>query len=164
VFKEHVAVSDLGSHCGHQGQIRLFNSDTGAVDFTLNPFQVQHSILFGSLHIQNPCFYTVSGDYMYACNGPVINKYHISQKKQASLCFEGHTDSILSLVVGGSFLFTSSRDNTIKKWDIYTGANLATISGHFNLVNCLQVSDNFLYSGSSDCIIKKWTFDLELSK
>jgi WD40 repeat protein len=116
VLKEHVAV-------GYQGQISLFKSDTGAVAFTLNPFQVQQAILFGSQSIQNACFYTVSGDYMYACHGPIINKYHINQKKHI-LCFEGHTDSILSLVVGGSFLFTRSRDNTIKKWDINSGANL----------------------------------------
>ena len=152
VFKEHVAVA-------YQNQITLFKNDTGAVAFTLTPFQAQQAILFGSLSVQNACYFTVSGDYMYACQGSIINKYHINQKKHI-ICFEGHTDSILSLVVSGSFLF----DNTIKKWEVTYGANLATISGHLNPVNCLQVSDNYIYSGSSDCLIKKWTLDLELVK
>jgi len=76
VFKEQVAV-------GYQGQISLFKSDTGAVAFTLNPFQVQQAILFGTQSIQNAClcgFYTVSGDYMYACHGPIINKYQSTKR------------------------------------------------------------------------------------
>ena len=141
----------------------LFKNDIGAVAFTLTPFQAQQYFLFGSRSSQDARFFTVSGDYMYACQGSICNKYHINQKKHI-LCFEGHTDSILSLVVSGSFLFTSSWDNTIKKWDVTSGANLTTISAHLNPVNCLQVSDNFIYSGSSDCLIKKWTFDLELVK
>jgi WD40 repeat protein len=156
VFKEHVAVA-------YQNQIMLFKNDTGAVAFTLTPFQAPQVILFGSQSSQNASIFNVSGDYLYACQGSIINKYHINQKKHI-ICFEGHTDSILSLVVSGSFLFTSSRDNTIKKWDVTSGANLTTISGHLNPVNCLQVSDNYIYSGSSDCLIKKWTLDLELVK
>ena len=156
IIKEHVAV-------GYPGHLTLFKSDTGAIAFTLNPLEGLQSILFGSLSVQNACYFTVSGDHMYACQGSIINKYHINQKKHI-ICFEGHTDSILSLVVSGSFLFTSSRDNTIKKWDVTSGANLATISGHLNPVNCLQVSDNYIYSASSDCMIKKWTLDLELVK
>jgi WD40 repeat protein len=156
VFKDHVAVA-------YQNQISLFKNDGEAVSFTLPPLQAQQAILFGSQASRNAWFFTVSGDYLYACHALVINKYHI-KKKEHILSFEGHTDCILSLVVSGSFLFTSSKDNTIKKWDIDSGANLATICGHLNPVNCLQVSDNFLYSGSSDCLIKKWNFDLELDK
>jgi hypothetical protein len=104
VFKEHVAIA-------YHNQIMLFKNDTGAAAFTLTPFQAQQAILFGSQSSQNAWIFNVSGDYLYACQAQSINKYHINQKKHI-LCFEGHTDSILSLVVSsGFFLFTSSRDN-----------------------------------------------------
>jgi WD40 repeat protein len=141
IFKGYVVVGDKSN------QITFFDTSTETVAFTMWP----------SLNNNRANLYTISGDYMYACYGAIINKYHINQKTH-SICFEGHTDSILSLVVSGSFLFTSSRDNTMKKWDINTGANLATISGHLNHVTCLQVYGGFLYSGSSDCVIKKWNF------
>jgi WD40 repeat protein len=133
VLKEHVAVA-------YPNKITLFKNDTGAVAFTLSPFQAQQAILFASRSSQNAWIFTVSGDYMYACQGSITNKYHINQKKHI-LCFEGHTDSIISLVVSGSFLFTSSWDNTIKKWDVTSGANLTTISGHLKSIafNCLII-------------------------
>jgi WD40 repeat protein len=158
MFKEHVAVA-------YPNQITFFTSDNGAVAFSVNPVDPQgrQPVLFGGQSNQNGCcYFTASGNYLYTCHGTLVHKYHYN-KKQHMLQFEGHTDAILALVVHENFLFTSSKDNTIKKWDIKTGANLETISGHLNPVNRLLVSDNFLYSASSDCLIKKWTLDLKLS-
>jgi WD40 repeat protein len=158
MFNGYVVVGSYG------GQITFFDNDSGDVAFTLNPSsEARKTVLFGIQDSRGAYPYTISGDYLYYCGGTIINKYHINKKKHI-LSFQGHTDGILALVVSESFLFTSSRDNTIKKWDIHSAANLATISGHLNHVNCLRISDNFLYSGSNDCLMKKWTFDLVLSK
>ena len=75
LFKEHVAV-------GYPGHLTLFKCDTGAIAFTLNPLEGLQSILFGSLSVQNACYFTVSGDYMYACQGS-INQQVSHQPKEA---------------------------------------------------------------------------------
>jgi WD40 repeat protein len=117
VFKEHIAV-------GYPGHLTLFKSDTGAIAFTLNPLEGLQSILFGSLSVQNACYFTVSGDYMYACQGSIIDKYDINQKKhilQGTIrsrngTFRLHLNPVNCLQVSDNYIYSGSSDCLIKKW------------------------------------------------
>merc|ERR1711941_244150 len=55
-------------------------------------------------------------------------------------------------------IFSGSGDNSIKKWDIKTGALMATLEGHADEVTCLAISEKegAIFSGSGDNSIKKW--------
>lgn len=76
-------------------------------------------------------------------------------KLVASLC--GHTKSVVCLAVGGSkMLYSGSRDQTIKVWDLDTFECTMTLNAHTDAVTSLICWDKFLLSGSSDCTIKVW--------
>ena len=64
----------------------------------------------------------------------------------------------LAISPDGNILVTSSRDNTIKIWNIKKNRCLKTLSGHSNNVNCVAISPNgqTIVSGSSDNTIKIW--------
>merc|ERR1712217_933738 len=49
-------------------------------------------------------------------------------------------------------------DHGIKKWDIKTGALMATLEGHADMIRCLAISEKegAIFSGSGDNSIKKW--------
>merc|ERR1711972_1209276 len=53
---------------------------------------------------------------------------------------------------------SGSGDNSIKKWDIKTGALMATLEGHADEVTCLAISEKegAIFSGSGDKTIKAW--------
>jgi len=73
----------------------------------------------------------------------------------------GHTDKVLCLAYArdGS-LASASYDNTIKIWDISTGACMRTLIGHMSSVCCIsQLKDDRLASGSYDNTIKIWHID-----
>jgi hypothetical protein len=100
IFKGYVVVKD------QQDWITFFDTSTETVAFTFNPLEVLQGVLSGVQYSGRPLLYTISGDYLYACYGLIISKFHINQNKHI-LCLECHTDPILALVVSGSFLFTS---------------------------------------------------------
>ena len=58
----------------------------------------------------------------------------------------------------GSRLFSGSDDNTIKVWDVATGACLQTLEGHADAVYsvCVSADGSRLFSGSDDNTIKVW--------
>jgi WD40 repeat protein len=76
----------------------------------------------------------------------------------------GHERRVMDLKLVGSSLFSCSADNTIRKWDCYTGActmQLSTLESplrHFNPVSSVQVVDNgkLLMSASTDRTIRFW--------
>jgi WD40 repeat protein len=58
----------------------------------------------------------------------------------------------------GTRLFSGSHDNTIRVWDLTTGALLHTLTGHTHVVDCLEMSPDGLklVSGSYDKTIRVW--------
>ncbi|KAI3571439.1 hypothetical protein IWW34DRAFT_291909 [Fusarium oxysporum f. sp. albedinis] len=73
---------------------------------------------------------------------------------------EGHTDFINSAVFSndGKLIASGSRDNTVKIWNVATGAEERTLEGHANSVNSVVFSNDgkLIASGSSDNTVKIW--------
>lgn len=78
--------------------------------------------------------------------------------------FVGHGSNVNSLAVtedGRYLLSGASRENSIRKWDINTGVELARFDGHDNIINSVAVSPGGRYalSASEDTTVRVW--DLE---
>ncbi|KAG0213820.1 hypothetical protein BGX28_003494 [Mortierella sp. GBA30] len=74
----------------------------------------------------------------------------------------GHTEGIYCIQFDDHKIVSGSRDNTIKIWDLATGACRRTYFGHRASVLCLQYDEDRIVSGSSDATINVW--DLNTGK
>ena len=54
------------------------------------------------------------------------------------------------------FLFSGSKDKTIRMWDIATGECIRKFKGHRQPIRCLLIDKNSLFSASSDKTVKEW--------
>ena len=72
----------------------------------------------------------------------------------------GHTSAVLDVRLEeesiGNAAYSCSKDFTIKKWDLHTGACVLTFSGHGAAVNAISVSGTVLASASGDNSIRLW--------
>ena len=66
------------------------------------------------------------------------------------LSFDGHEDSVMSVVESGSTLYTASGDSTIRAWDINTGDERVVFRGHASSVRHVTTAEGVLYSCSWD--------------
>ncbi|KAF8975640.1 hypothetical protein BGZ52_008739, partial [Haplosporangium bisporale] len=62
----------------------------------------------------------------------------------------GHAEGIYCIQFDERKIASGSRDNTIKIWNLATGACLRTYHGHSASVLCLQYDDDKIVSGGSD--------------
>ncbi|GAB1605958.1 mitochondrial division protein 1-like [Argonauta hians] len=87
---------------------------------------------------------------------------------------EGHNDIITDIDSDGNILVSSSRDTTIRSWDLKTSQELHIFSSHTGSVTSLQLLNRtdsnridelhgngkgdslYLFSGSLDCHLKIW--------
>ncbi|EEB05998.1 F-box protein Pof11 [Schizosaccharomyces japonicus yFS275] len=69
-----------------------------------------------------------------------------------------HMDSVYCVQFDDHFLFTGSRDKTIRVWELQARRLLYVLAGHTGSVLCLQFDKkrNLLVSGSSDTTIIVW--------
>ena len=63
--------------------------------------------------------------------------------------FTGHTSTISSLQLSGNFLYSSSMDKTIKKWNILTGQLVSTFTFSFGVTTFIMDQSN-IYAGFTD--------------
>lgn len=64
---------------------------------------------------------------------------------------QGHTAAVQQLQVGGTFLFSASRDNTIKQWDLSTGQGVCSVATmHTEFMMGLRLYDQYLFSAGLD--------------
>ncbi|XP_058735039.1 zinc finger CCCH domain-containing protein 48-like [Vicia villosa] len=91
----------------------------------------------------------------------VISAWRGSSKSESPFelvaSLRGHTKSVVCLAVGcNKMLYSGSKDQSIKVWDLDTFECKMTLNAHTDEVTSLICWDNFLLSGSSDCTIKVW--------
>mmetsp|Transcript_8356 Transcript_8356/g.22119 ORF Transcript_8356/g.22119 Transcript_8356/m.22119 type:complete len:566 (+) Transcript_8356:73-1770(+) len=74
-----------------------------------------------------------------------------------------HEEAVLCLVLAqenaGEFLYSGSRDRTVRKWDLKDGSCVHVYTGHSSMVRCLAVNGTFLVSGSDDRSLRVWKKD-----
>ena len=70
----------------------------------------------------------------------------------------GHEAAILSISVSGDKVFSSSRDKTIRVWDLNTGENIFIIRGHTAPINDIKLSPDgrWVVSASDDGSLRIW--------
>lgn len=100
-------------------------------------------------------------EFLYVGNtrdGFVISRIEIISSRLSSTLI-GHSDTVTSLLVYGSFLFSGSGDNSILRWDLDTEKIIKTFIGHSRLISSLIVINGDLYSGAYDSDIIKWNIN-----
>lgn len=70
--------------------------------------------------------------------------------------FSPHSERITCIYTDKEYLYTGSRDCTIKIWDKNTFQNIATLRGHRHFIPRICSDDTNIYSGSVDSTIKIW--------
>jgi WD40 repeat protein len=74
--------------------------------------------------------------------------------------FVGHTGELRALACShdGKWLFSGSKDNTVRRWDLSTGACISIWSEHADVVTSIALSpdDTLILSGSYDKKLKRW--------
>ncbi|KAE8076587.1 hypothetical protein FH972_015225 [Carpinus fangiana] len=72
---------------------------------------------------------------------------------------KGHTSDVVSLTVGCEWLYSGSKDHTIRVWDHKTLECVMTLDGHADTVTSLICWEDYLLSGSLDRTIKAWALN-----
>ena len=72
---------------------------------------------------------------------------------------EGHEDYITSLLIMDNYIFSSSADKTIRKWDMSSCECILVFLGHDSTVNKIISSDDYLFSVSYDKKVRCWDFE-----
>ncbi|XP_064611790.1 WD repeat-containing protein wdr-5.1-like [Liolophura sinensis] len=88
---------------------------------------------------------------------------------------EGHSDLVTSVDTDGNTVVSSSRDTTVKVWDVKSGQEKRNLGGHTNTVTSVQLlstqhsqelsevledvlpEDQLVISGSLDCSLRIWS-------
>lgn len=86
-----------------------------------------------------------------------------------SLCFaeaqsfqaviqKGHGEAIKAASISGDgrYLFTASRDKTLKIWDANTGMEIKTLLGHDHTVNDFSIHESMIATSSADGTVGLW--------
>lgn len=89
--------------------------------------------------------------------GQVPNPYK-APKQELKVAVHGHGVNAVAFAPDGKQLATASADQTVKLWDLESGAELRTLRGHVGAVSALSISPNGerLATGSADHAVRLW--------
>lgn len=92
---------------------------------------------------------------------PDVNRPAVAACERPDLVLQtGHTGGVAAVAFSPEdrYLASSSRDNTVKIWDLNKGFELRTLRGHTDSVNAVSFSPDgeLLASGSADNTVKLW--------
>lgn len=75
-----------------------------------------------------------------------------------------HDDTVLCMAVSaegaGEFIYSGSRDRTVRKWSLADASHVHTYTGHSSMVRCLAVNSRYLVSGGDDRKVRVWRKDV----
>lgn len=96
-----------------------------------------------------------AGEFQRSCMNS-NREYH--QTLQKRIWLKGHTKEILSLRAMGPFLFSASKDNTIKQWDVSRAQCVRTIETGFKYeITSFHVAGQYVFGQDSHTICQ-WDF------
>ena len=75
----------------------------------------------------------------------LFNYYNFWENKEEITVLEGHENGVTCLESRFAKLFSGSRDNTIRMWDLKTYQCICVLRGHLDSVTCMVVIENRLY-------------------
>lgn len=89
-----------------------------------------------------------------------IKIWDFSQTYECIKTMHGHDHNVssVSFLPAGDFIISSSRDKTIKMWEVSTGYCVKTYTGHTDWVRMVRPSPDGLYiaSCSTDQTVRIW--------
>ncbi|KAF9967996.1 hypothetical protein BGZ70_007280 [Mortierella alpina] len=154
-----------------------FSTDMSGAKFDTEPPPIPRRIDFQAMNAPSPSE-ILSPDVLRIHRDPATHRAAINWKflcKQRRMLEQnwnrgihsvkevpGHTEGIYCIQFDDQKIVSGSRDNTIKIWDMETGACRRTYVGHSASVLCLQYDEDRIVSGSSDATINVW--DLNTGK
>ncbi|KAF9570390.1 hypothetical protein EC968_001844 [Mortierella alpina] len=154
-----------------------FSTDMPGAKFEIAPPPIPRRIDFQAMNAPSPSE-VLSSDVLRIHSDPITHRAAINWKflcKQRRMLEQnwnrgihsvrevpGHSEGIYCIQFDDHKIVSGSRDNTIKVWDMETGACRRTYVGHSASVLCLQYDEDRIVSGSSDATINVW--DLNTGK
>ncbi|KAG2050092.1 WD40 repeat-like protein [Suillus hirtellus] len=138
------------------GTIRRWNPDTGRQ--IAPPIETSHGWVIAVK-------YSPQGDqFMSSGNGPICIW---SKDGRLLIQIQGHENWASSLCWSkdGTYIFSGSGDNTIRKWRAIDGQELVVLRGHTHHVRCICLTPNerYIVSGSNDYSIRIWDLKTNLA-
>ena len=82
-------------------------------------------------------------------------RQNVERRVAIPCMLQGHTDMILSIDVQGDNVLSTSRDNTVKKWNVATKKGVS-YSGHADWVVSAKFYDGGVISASADRSVRLW--------
>mmetsp|Transcript_70084 Transcript_70084/g.109633 ORF Transcript_70084/g.109633 Transcript_70084/m.109633 type:complete len:569 (-) Transcript_70084:10-1716(-) len=74
-----------------------------------------------------------------------------------------HDDTVLCFALSaepsGEYIYSGSRDRTVRKWNLDEACHVHTYTGHASMVRCLAVNCKYVASGSDDRTVRVWRKD-----
>ncbi|KAI8815408.1 WD40-repeat-containing domain protein [Cladochytrium replicatum] len=162
------SVGSLGS--GPSGSTSLYGSSP---TFSKGKSALYHSLLYGgveapsragtppptvrSLFTKDPDDERYSGlDWKHIYKQHKLLQRNWRDDVRTSRSITGHDEAVYCLQFDDDKIISGSRDDTIRVWDMKTGALRSTLAGHTASVLCLQYDGQNIVSGSSDATMILW--------
>jgi WD40 repeat protein len=133
-----------------RGNIVLWDIETGNRIKILSPEKN-----FSSFHIK----YTANGLYIISAGADKILKLIEVDSGEEIKTFVGHTGFITSINLGsGNKIITTSMDQTIRVWDLFSGLQITKIKAHQGGVFSAKfdTTGKYIVSGGDDNKVKLW--------